>query len=171
MSCNPKWPEIMDQLLPGQTAADRPDITVRMFHGKLSQLFELIPKAVKCGKIIYRIHVIEFQKRGLPHAHIAIKTQKEPVTVDEIDQVISGCVPHDNAQLKGIIESLYKHSCRPERCHKKQKNADRYKQPRRPLTNNSYIDDAGYVPYKRLTEQDRLVVTYDPELTYAQTDT
>ncbi|GAU90445.1 hypothetical protein RvY_02859 [Ramazzottius varieornatus] len=121
MSCNPKWPEIIAELLPGQTAADRPDITARVFHGKLAHLFELIPKALKCGKIIYRIHVIEFQKRGLPHAHISIKAQNEPKTAEEIDAVICACVARNHHQLKGIIEALYIHSCRPERCHKKQK--------------------------------------------------
>ncbi|GAU87269.1 hypothetical protein RvY_00148 [Ramazzottius varieornatus] len=49
MSCNPKWEEIIRELLPKQTAADRPDITARVFHGKLSQLFELLPRAGYLG--------------------------------------------------------------------------------------------------------------------------
>jgi hypothetical protein len=28
LTCNPKWPEIVSQLLDGQTAFDRPDVTV-----------------------------------------------------------------------------------------------------------------------------------------------
>ncbi|XP_016971963.2 uncharacterized protein LOC108039455 [Drosophila rhopaloa] len=32
--CNPKWPEITNRLLPGQTSSDRPDITARVFKQK-----------------------------------------------------------------------------------------------------------------------------------------
>ncbi len=31
LTCNPKWPEIMSQLLDGQTAFDRPEVTVAVF--------------------------------------------------------------------------------------------------------------------------------------------
>ena len=35
LTCNPYWPEILAALRPGQTAANRPDIVVRVFHGRL----------------------------------------------------------------------------------------------------------------------------------------
>jgi hypothetical protein len=38
VTCNPKWPDITSRLLEGQTAFDRPDITVPLFHAKLSAL-------------------------------------------------------------------------------------------------------------------------------------
>ena len=31
MTCNPHWPEIKEQLKPGQTAQDRPDLVARVF--------------------------------------------------------------------------------------------------------------------------------------------
>ncbi|XP_021979198.1 uncharacterized protein LOC110875310 [Helianthus annuus] len=31
MTCNPQWPEICDNLKPGQTAQDRPDLVSRIF--------------------------------------------------------------------------------------------------------------------------------------------
>ena len=34
---NPKWKEIVDELLPGQTAVDRPDLVARVFHLKQQQ--------------------------------------------------------------------------------------------------------------------------------------
>ena len=34
-TCNPKWPEIVANLLPGQTASDRPDLVARVFKLKL----------------------------------------------------------------------------------------------------------------------------------------
>lgn len=42
MTCNPKWPEIQEALLPGQTANDRPDIVDRVFRLKLKALKHLI---------------------------------------------------------------------------------------------------------------------------------
>jgi len=34
-TCNPKWKEITDALLPGQTAKDCPDLVTRVFYLKL----------------------------------------------------------------------------------------------------------------------------------------
>ncbi|KIJ51003.1 hypothetical protein M422DRAFT_244978 [Sphaerobolus stellatus SS14] len=48
---NPAWKEITDELLPGQTPSDRPDL-----DGVL-------------GKITAFVSHIEFQKCGLPHEH------------------------------------------------------------------------------------------------------
>src|SRR5207302_6082726 len=39
-TCNPKWPEITRELLPHQTAADKPDLTARVFHMKLQELLK-----------------------------------------------------------------------------------------------------------------------------------
>ncbi len=36
--CNPKWPEICSQLLTGQTAFDRPDMTGAVFKSRLDQM-------------------------------------------------------------------------------------------------------------------------------------
>ena len=33
-TANPKWEEILRELLPGQTAVDRPDLVARVFHLK-----------------------------------------------------------------------------------------------------------------------------------------
>ena len=64
MTCNPKWPEIACRLKPGQSASDRPDVVNQVFKAKLQQLQQCLVKSL-CGKRkIYKIHVIEFQKRG-----------------------------------------------------------------------------------------------------------
>jgi hypothetical protein len=69
---NPNWPKIQMELLPGQTATDRPDLVTRMFCMKLSVLMKDLMKDEVIGPTVAQIHVIEFQKRGLPHAHILI---------------------------------------------------------------------------------------------------
>src|SRR3546814_1472353 len=42
LTCNPRWPEIVRELLDGQTAFDRPEITCRVFHTKLQQILKYI---------------------------------------------------------------------------------------------------------------------------------
>ena len=44
MTCNPKWREITENLLPKKTAADRPDICARVFNIKKDYLIDLIIK-------------------------------------------------------------------------------------------------------------------------------
>ena len=43
-TCNPKWKEIADELIPGQTAQDRPDIVSRVFNYKVKALINGLTK-------------------------------------------------------------------------------------------------------------------------------
>lgn len=44
MTCNPNWPEIQDELFPGQTAQDRPDLVARVFRAKLETMKDTLTK-------------------------------------------------------------------------------------------------------------------------------
>ena len=44
VTCNPKWREIRGALLAGQTAADRPDLSARVFHMKFKAIMEDLTK-------------------------------------------------------------------------------------------------------------------------------
>ena len=72
MTCNPNWPEIKAELMEGQTPQDRPDITARVFKLKKDQLINDLTHGGILGEVVAHMHVIEFQKRGLPHAHILL---------------------------------------------------------------------------------------------------
>ncbi|OAQ23712.1 hypothetical protein K457DRAFT_1881241 [Linnemannia elongata AG-77] len=48
-TCNPKWPEITSELFPHQTAVDRPDLTVRVFHIKLQELLDGLLNKTELG--------------------------------------------------------------------------------------------------------------------------
>ena len=72
MTCNPSWEEIIKELEPGQLPQDRPDLVARVFKAKLEDLKDLIFKKNFFGEVAAHVHVIEFQKRGLPHAHFLI---------------------------------------------------------------------------------------------------
>ena len=80
LTCNPKWPEILSQLLTGQTAFDRPDITAQVFKARLDKMKANIRNGKYfCGsKFTYTFHVIEYQYRGLPHAHLVIRLGDAP---------------------------------------------------------------------------------------------
>lgn len=71
-TCNPQWTEIKNCLLPGQSPTDRHDITARVFKQKLKSLIDIIVKNNVFGSVRCWMYSIEWQKRGLPHAHILI---------------------------------------------------------------------------------------------------
>jgi len=86
LTCNPNWPEILEQLLPGQTAFDRGDIVCQVFYRKLEALLNNIRhgKYFKKKNAIYRFHevefevrVIEYQRRGLPHVHLVLRFKSD----------------------------------------------------------------------------------------------
>jgi len=96
MTCNPLWPEITAELFPGQTAQDRPELVARVFKLKLNALLHDLTKNNVFGRTVAFIYVIEFQKRGLPHAHILIilDSRDKPRTPAEIDSIVCAEIPN-----------------------------------------------------------------------------
>jgi hypothetical protein len=86
LTCNPKRPEIVSQLLDGQTAFDRPDVTAAVFKSRLDQMKMNIWK----GKYFdgceptYMFHMIEYQYRGLPHAHLVARLDDAKTLMTQI---------------------------------------------------------------------------------------
>ncbi|KAK9669021.1 hypothetical protein RND81_13G103600 [Saponaria officinalis] len=90
-TCNPKWVEIEEFLAgnPGQRPEDRPDIVARIFKIKLDALIDDLTKEAFFGRVLAVIYTIEFQKRGLPHAHVCLflhpsDKHKYPTDIDNI---------------------------------------------------------------------------------------
>ena len=75
-TCNPKWPEIQSLQLRNLPKHDETVEICRVFHMKLASLMEDLLGTKDhpgiFGRVIGEIRVIEYQKRGLPHAHILI---------------------------------------------------------------------------------------------------
>eukprot|EP00966_Prymnesium_polylepis_P257759 5954856-Prymnesium_polylepis.2 len=95
MTCNPKWPEIIESLPAGHTAEERPDIVARVFRIKCDELMDDLKKKGIFGRTVAHLHVIEFQHRGLPHAHILIILAAEHrlKSPEDIDACISAELP------------------------------------------------------------------------------
>jgi hypothetical protein len=100
MTTNPCWKEIVDELLPGQTAYDRPDLVARVFQMKKDALIDYVYKHGIFGQAVAYVYTIEFQKRGLPHIHLLIFL-KEPyklLTPEAIDSCIWARWPDPDTQ-------------------------------------------------------------------------
>ncbi|XP_024315925.1 uncharacterized protein LOC100821537 isoform X4 [Brachypodium distachyon] len=95
MTCNPKWEEITNGLEPGQTPQDRPDLIVWVFKAKLEVLKIQLFKNHILGKVIAYVYVIEFQKRGLPHAHflLIMELDYKLLVPEQYDHIISAELP------------------------------------------------------------------------------
>ncbi|KAG3241155.1 hypothetical protein PI124_g13973 [Phytophthora idaei] len=112
MTCSPTWEEIMENIPDGQTAQDRPDIVARVWQLKLgAELKDLDEGAL--GRVRARIYVVEFQKQGLPDAHILVILAEEdkPRTRQIIDKMVSAELPdkEKNLQLYETITSCMIH--------------------------------------------------------------
>ncbi|XP_046668407.1 uncharacterized protein LOC124359579 [Homalodisca vitripennis] len=108
-TCNPKWIEIVEMLLPGQTSSDRHDITARVFRQKILTLMNFIVNQRVFGNTRCWMYSIEWQKRGLPHAHILIWLL-EKIQPDQVDDIICAEIPDpetdpdlDNVVIKNMI--------------------------------------------------------------------
>ena len=90
VTTNPLWPEITRELLPHQTAYDRPDLVARVFQLKKKAIIDLVHKDGIFGTTVAYVYTIEFQKRGLPHMHSLIFL-KEPYKINT-PQAIDSCI-------------------------------------------------------------------------------
>ena len=125
-TCNPKHNDITNNLgntshvfnqdetftpNPYLTASHRPDIVAAVFKLHLLQLKDDLKKAF--GKQLAHVEVIEFQKRGLPHAHILIWLTR-PYHMqcgDDIDAFICAEIPdpRQDAELHRLVTTCMMH--------------------------------------------------------------
>ena len=110
MTCNPSWPEILEHLEPGQKAYDRPDVVARVFHAKLEDLKDQLFKKHIIGVVKAHVYVIEFQKRGLPHAHflLIMRPEYKMSNPDHYDKMVCAEIPNPIKYPK-MHEMVVKH--------------------------------------------------------------
>ena len=160
VTCNPRWTEIASRLEPGQTAADRPDLVCRVFHERLKRFKRWIMSGKSpFGKIEYFMHVVEFQKRGLPHAHILLRNENGPTADDlrNVDDIIQVELPED-PKLRSLVEEFMIHS-HTANCTLSDGTC-KYNYPK-PNVEATHVDERGYVQHKRSGTNNAYVVAFN----------
>lgn len=171
ITCNPNWPEITNNLLNNQPVWERPDLIVRVFNLKLKELKKTIEDQKIFGPTNGWVHSIEFQKRGLPHAHILIWLQRKPTSVESINQLISAELPSTEfPRLRRTVLKFMVHGpCNQNmQCHLN-RNECKYHYPK-PFQPETSISANGFPIYRRRFTEDhfpinnRWIVPYNPYL-------
>ena len=168
MTCNPEWPEIQCHLAPGQDFTDVPATVNWVFKQKLAALLRTLRHMFSnAGPVRYVIYCIEFQKRGLPHAHILIKYAKNCVQACDIDCIVSAEIPSDADDMALVRKFMMHHHpplTTPASKYCQRVLADgsrtcRFRYPF-PLQQETSIDADGQVHYQRHKPRDEMVVPY-----------
>ncbi|CEM06285.1 unnamed protein product [Vitrella brassicaformis CCMP3155] len=188
-TCNPEWDEIQQALLPEQGHfrkqrwEDRPDIVTRVFRIKLKALLKDITEKGVLGRHVAHSYAVEYQKRGLPHAHIVVIFSNEDsvATPDVVDSIVCAELPDKETQpeLYAIVTSKMLHgpggAHNPRlSCMRKTGQCDR-KYPWA-FREHTTIEEDGYPFYRRRNDgrqhdvkgvllDNRWVVPYNPALT------
>lgn len=95
MTCNPSWLEIEEHLVSTDETQNRPDLISRIFRAKIEELKIDILRKNLFRKVLAFMHTVEFQKRGLPHAHflIILSNEHKLLTLEAYDKIISVELP------------------------------------------------------------------------------
>ncbi|XP_043463102.1 uncharacterized protein LOC122501545 [Leptopilina heterotoma] len=177
MTCNPKWREITENLLDGQTASDRPDLVARVFELKKEELIFTIVKKKLFGEVKAYVYVVEYQKRGLPHIHllVTLKSNYKISTPEIVDKYISAEIPNpnENLELHEIVKANMIHGPCGDWCFDKDGKCSKHFP--KSFTDHTTMDEDGYPKYKRKNTgtyvrrdnsefDSRYVVPYNKEL-------
>ncbi|KAF8077513.1 hypothetical protein N665_1031s0003 [Sinapis alba] len=169
-TCNPKWPEMTRYFKKyNLKSEDRPDLCCRLFKIKLDSLMDDLTKKQLLGKTVSAIYTIEFQKRGLPHAHILLfmDSKHKLPNAEDIDRIISAEIPNkaDQPRLYDVVKDMMIHGP----CGKVNKDSPCMQEgkctkffPRKHVEKTT-VDDQGY-PKKGIQCDNRFVVPYNKEL-------
>jgi len=110
MTCNPKSEKITNKLKFSQTPQHCPDLVVHVFRAKLEEMKKQLFKKNILEEVKTYTYVVEFQKRGLPHAHfLLIMTGKYKYTCPEqYDRIISAELPNKH-KYRELYKLIVKH--------------------------------------------------------------
>jgi len=158
------------------------DIVDEVFHGRLQALLNNLRRGKYFGgkKTTYLMHVIEYQNRGLPHAHIVFRLEGGPDHRDReackqwIEEHIctTAYTPGPNAsdEDKRYYEYVKPGGSMQHRCFRgcngclNEFGVCKRKYTDRKTTNDTSWDEKGYPIYKRPETKDRRIVPHNREI-------
>ncbi|KAL7137773.1 hypothetical protein ABFS83_10G115500 [Erythranthe nasuta] len=142
---------------------DRPDILCRVFKMKLDSMMTEIKKGRIFGRIRAYVCTIEFQKRGLPHAHILLwlHNDDKPKNPEEIDRIICAeILDEENDRKMYLLVGKYMiHGPCGQANLKSPCTKDRVCTKRfpKPFVQRTELDVDGFTVYRRM--EDGITVT------------
>jgi hypothetical protein len=120
-TANSEWAEFRAALRPNESWWHHPHLLCRYFHHRLNELLHDLQEGVSLGvRTSWIVSVVEFQARGMPHAHLLVRLSDVGSLSGEIVDRFLSCA-HEGCTdpvLKEIVGRFMVHQCRPERCHK-----------------------------------------------------
>ena len=178
---NTHWMEVTNALLPGQIAADRPNLMVCIFNMYKTSMIDELTKDKIFGTHLAYVHTIEFQKRGLPHMHLLLSLAPRfcPTTAEQVDSIVRATWPDPDKEprLFKIIKRCMVHGpCEQWKtnvsCMKDRKCSKGFPKPFQPET---VMSRDGYPVYARPNDgraydvrnfiaDNRWIVPYNPHL-------
>ncbi|XP_052142068.1 uncharacterized protein LOC127761779 [Oryza glaberrima] len=150
----------------------KPDVfltmTFRVFRAKLEDLKKQLFEKHMLGKVIAHVYVVEFQKRGLPHAHflLIMSGRYKLTSAQQYDRIISTELP-DNSKYKELYDMVTNHMmhgpCGPlnRRCQCMQDGKSKNHYPRDFNPSTSQGKDS-YPLYRRRNDHRSKVVRGHP---------
>lgn len=160
ITTNPYWVEIEALKIAGYTNTS---ISIaRIFHQRLTKVIEYLKNSKILGEINAYISRVEYQQRGLPHAHILLWTSFDIDDIEKIDSVIAASLMDEDSRIDNIIKqkqlnhliSRYEtHICGP-RCLKNS-NVCCYGFPKSPVDKTHFENYK--IIFKRSPESSRIV--------------
>ncbi|XP_010451099.1 PREDICTED: uncharacterized protein LOC104733194 [Camelina sativa] len=165
-TANPNWPELTEHLQTYTTEGSnsRPDLQSRVFKKKLDEMLNDFNNGVFFPVPVAVVYTIEFQKRGLPHAHILLwlggnMKNPEPAIIDSF---ISAELPDKEIDKEGfeLVEQHMIHGpCGLDRPYSPcMENGICTKKYPRTFVDNTTIDKSGYVVYRRRNDDSKFVI-------------
>ena len=183
ITCHASHSDILSNIFPGQSAANRPDIMSRVFKLQMKEFLDDLFHKNVLGTAIAWVYNFEQQMRRLWHAHISLKVA-ENISVDMLDCLITCEIPdpEEDPELYNLVAMFMVHgpcgsfnkSCPCMVENKDKKLACRFGYPK-PFNEQTYFVNHGYPVYRRpddgrtikkgnFTYTSQWIVPYNPRL-------
>ncbi|EOD52732.1 putative atp-dependent dna helicase pif1 protein [Neofusicoccum parvum UCRNP2] len=172
-TCNPKWPEVLAGLDAGEAPTERPDVVVNVFQRKFRALMKDLTSSSRrvgqgyvFGRVLAYTWVIEFQKRGLPHAHILLILHPSFLirSAADVDSCCRTEIPDPTVEpeLHRLVSDNMLHGpCSADAtplppCRQANPQECRFGSPKS-FVDESSLDDDSYATYRRRNDGAKIV--------------